>query len=118
MMLTFNFNQPVPVTYYTTSPDDDSYHKEVTWKTSLTIPHGLDLYVHFNREANSTISNNNGEKFNIYDYNGAGDYCQSCYDYTFDCIFEPKNVITDEKGKIKRLIMSSGHSYHYEFELE
>lgn len=122
MMLTFNFNRPTLVTYYTPSTVDEGYHIEETWKTSLTLPHGLCVTACFDWETSSVVSGSdydyNGEAFRIYEYkeDEAGTYCQSCYDYTFLCIFEPKNLVTDEKGEIKRLIMSSGHNYHYEFE--
>ncbi len=120
MILTFNFTQPTLIDnwYFTGSGPIQS---EYTWVTSFTVPHGKQIKI--NWESSSTVGGSNydynGEAFTVY--NMEEESC-ACSDYYFNCLYNVKNVITDEKGEIKRLIMnyypSSDNYYDYEFERE
>ena len=120
MALTLNFNKPTLVDnrFFT----ENGIHSYETWETSLTIPHGPSTSMEW--QTYSTISGHeydyNGETFTIYD-RGEEVYICPCYDYYFNCVYDVKNIITDEKGEIKRLIMkiaTPSYNYHYEFERE
>ena len=123
MTLTFNFNQPTLV-QYATFVDNGPVQIVDTWKTSLTIPHYMSMTISW-EEYLSTDSGDsyeyNGETFYIYDSGIEEDIC-NCSQFSFYCLYSVKNIITDEKGKINRLIMdyypSYNANYDYEFERE
>lgn len=117
MILTFNFNQPTLIEYRVLV--DDIYESVKTWETSLTITRNMLARMTWEDFMVNSESNYVGESFFIYEMEEG--YC-GCYDYYFSCVYGVKNVITDEKGIIKRLIMdnypSDNHNYDYEFERE
>lgn len=125
MIFTFNFNQPTLVEYRTLVNGGLKYVD--TWQTSLTIPHRMGTVMDWKEGYLSTNSGDryeyNGEMFAIYDWEVVEGMC-NCDEFYFYCLYSVKNVITDEKGKINRLIMESypsyahGNIYSYEFERE
>lgn len=114
MILTFNFNQPTLVEYRTAT--ENGIQSVDVWETSLTVSHGPSIWMCW--ESSSTY-NYDGESFVVYRYEE--DIC-SCNDYYFYCLYSIKNILTDAKGKINRLIMynypSDNNNYAYEFERE
>lgn len=120
MILTFNFNRPTLVEYRIPM-DDGSIQSADTWNTSLTVSYGPTIRMDWEylSKASGSDYDYDGEVFVIYDL--GEEHCR-CYDYGFNCLYSVKNVITDEKGEINRLIMnhypSYNHNYDYEFERE
>lgn len=120
LVLTFNFNRPTLVHYRYTTPDSESIQDVDRWQTSLTIPHGV-TSTGFGWESSSKVSGGDydydGESFNIFDAGEEEEWC-ICGDCYFYCLYNVKNIITEEKGEIKRLIMQYVSNYSYEFERE
>lgn len=125
LLLTFNFNQPTLVHYRNITPDSESIQNIDRWQTSLTILDGV-VSASFGWENSSTVSGSDydydGESFTMFDAGEEEGRC-ICGDWYFYCLYDVKNIITDEKGEIKRLILenypsSSYYSYEYEFERE